>query len=172
MQPILDVYWDTIYASMQTSALPEKNVTIDIDVRPFLELPVYTQEVVAPVEYKLPENSFGIRTIILSGAGESLVMRLGGGSEHSVELICGAAKWEYNKVSHCPIIPAMFLGDLAVGVPVEIAASWGSDGVRLRIAMQFVTTPHGLIFDFDRLKRTLTISRTIDHGAVPVILSY
>lgn len=69
------------------------------------------------------------------------------------------------------MIPVEFLGFLALGIPAEIAAAWGSDGGKIRVAMQFVTTPHGLVFDFGE-DRTLTVSRTLDRGAAPVVIKY
>jgi CubicO group peptidase (beta-lactamase class C family) len=168
-QDVINVYWDTVYASMSDKVMPAKECKNEI--KPFQELPERSCKTIEHFGFKLPANQFGINSISIDSAGDDLILRLGGVSERSVELVCGAGKWEYNKIPHCPLIPAAFLAELAVGVYAEIAAAWGTNDGNLRIAMQFVTTPHGLVFDVELNSRTLKISRTLDRGANPTVLS-
>ena len=166
MQPILDAYWDTIFASMSDHVLSEPaTIKYDLSARPCSELPVYSGEHIAPVTYHIDDNFTGITEISLKSAGDNLILKLGGGIEKSIEIICGAGKWEYNHFDHCPMSPTQFVGPLAIGIRADIAAAWGSDGQKLIVKLRFVSTPHENILEFDRAAGKLAIMKSVDKGS-------
>ncbi len=169
LQGILDVFWDTIFASLSDEALPESDGSEDIAVRPYQTLPD-GDEAFEDVSFTAEDNPEQIAGLTLRHAGDALALTLTGKLEHSIELICTRGRWEYNRFSHCPITPTAFLANTAIGVPAEIAASYGVKDGHLTAALQFVTTPHGMTLDIDFAAKTLTVSRTISRGqADPVI---
>lgn len=172
MGKIAEIYWDTVLASMEkhSEPLPPDFAKYDTAAQAFMLPPVYAGGYIAPMKFTLPENKLNLSGISLRSAGEALVIKLYSDNVHAVELICGGGKWEYSHISHCPLVPAEFIGELAVGIPAEIAAAWGSDGGNIHISMQFVSTPHGLKFEFDLKNGVLTVLRTLDRGEKPVIL--
>lgn len=165
MQVILDIFWNTIFASMKDEPLPEASVQYDTAVRPCMLPPVYSGEHVAPVTYHIEKNFTDISGISLMSAGENLILRVGGGLEKSVEIVCGAGRWEYNHFDNCPMTPTQFVGSLAIGIKADIAAAWGSVGDKLTIRLRFVSTPHGFDLEFCRKEGRLFICKSIDKGA-------
>ncbi|MBQ8508890.1 MAG: serine hydrolase [Clostridia bacterium] len=157
MQPLLDAYWDTIYASMSDSPLPP-SAPCDTQAHPFCELPEGSCELPAPIEGKLPTNPFGLSSIAVRQGVNGLILTLRG--ENTAEVICGGGRWEYNHVSHCPITPGGFLGQLSIGKMARIAASYACADGHVKIALQFVSLPHGMILDLT--PESLTVTRTID----------
>ncbi len=161
MQAILDAYWETIFAAMSDEPLPEATVKYDIAAVPCSSLPIVSGEHIECESYKISANATGITDITLESIGDELIAKLGG--EHSaVEVTCGAGRWEYNHFDHCPISPTRFVGELAIGIPADIAAAWGSENGRLTIRMRFVSTPHELCFEFDRKEGKVYLSRSLD----------
>lgn len=164
MQAVLDIYWETVFASMSDSPLPEPTVKYDISAHPFALPPVYLGGHIAPVGYRVSDNFTFINEFRLSSAGDKLALRLGGKFGHSVELICGAGEWEYNHFDSFPMSPTQFVGELAPGIRADIAAAWNGSEDKPEIRLQFVSTPHGMTMTFDRKAGKLTIAKTLDHG--------
>lgn len=165
MQSILDIYWDTVFAGMKDQPLPEPTVKYETEVKPFMIPPVYSGESIQPTIYHIDKNFTDISEISLRSVGENLILKLGGGIEKSVEIVCGAGEWEYNHFDNCPMSPTQLFGSLAIGIKADIAAAWGSAGDRLVIRLCFVSTPHGFEFEFRRTEGKLFISKTLDKGA-------
>ena len=165
MQAILDVYWDTIFASMSGYTLSEPATTkYDTAARPCSLIPVFTGEHISPATYHIEKNFTDITEISLRSAGEKLILKLGGGLEKAVEIVCGAGEWEYNHFDHCPMTPTEFVGTLAIGIRADIMAAWGSDGDKLTVKLRFVSTPHEIILEFDRAAGKLAIMKSLDKG--------
>ncbi|MCI8388068.1 MAG: serine hydrolase [Clostridiales bacterium] len=171
MEKVLDIYWDTIHASMSDSPLPELSASCDIQLPPAAELPEHSDISIVPEKYKLSENRFGITDISLRIVDDILLMKLYGEHICAVEIACGNGRWEYNKISVCPLIPAAFLDVLAYGVRAEIAAAYGEKDGMIHISLQFVSTPHGMTIDIDQNKRSFVITRRLNHDVAPIELT-
>lgn len=165
MQSILDVYWDTVFSGMKDHPITLPAVKYDTEVRPYMVLPVYSDESIKPIVYHIDSNFTDIREISLRSAGENLILKIGGGIEKSIEIVCGAGEWEYNHFDNCPFRATQLLGELSVGIKADIAAAWGSEGDRLVIKLCFVSTPHGFDIEFRRAEGELLISKTLDKGS-------
>ena len=149
MQDLMDLYWDKIYSTISDGPIPMKLIECDISAHPFMEIP-QGQSAVPSRKIKLKDNPYCISALEAAPCDGGLSLKITGSDTHSTQLVCGYGKWEYNKVIHCPIRP--YLGQLddgEIGGPAEIAASYASCGDKLIVALDFVTSPHGM---------TLTIS--------------
>lgn len=146
-QRILDIFWDTIYASMSDRPLPERSCFIDTSCAPALDLPVVCGVDISPVTYRLAENPFGLSSIGYEKVGSELILTVVGTSGQKIEIVCGGGKFEYNHYDSCPMAPTQFVGHLARGIRADIAAAYGDDG-GVSVALQFVSTPHGFVFRF------------------------
>lgn len=162
MQQILDLYWDTIFVSMSDSQLAEPTIKYDIEARPCSTLPICDGRHISEVTYNIDKNFTDIRKISLKSAGDELIVKLGGGSEYAVEVVCGNGRWEYNHFDNCPMSPTHFVGELAIGIKADIAASWGSDGNVITVKLRFVSTPHEITFEFDFANDKLYISESLN----------
>ena len=157
MQPILDAYYATILASMSDAALPA-SAPCDVAVRPFVEPPEGSFHLSAPIAGHVGENPFGLTAIAVREEADGLMLTLTG--KGTVEVPCGAGEWEYTDYAHFPITPGGFLSGHYVGTPARIAASWAESDGRVKIILQFVTSPHGLILELDG--DGLTVEKTLD----------
>ena len=97
--------------------------------------------------------------------GAELILTVVGSSGQKIEVVCGAGKWEYNHFDSCPMAPTGFVGHLACGIRADIAASYGDDD-GISVALQFVSTPHGVVFRFG--KDSLSAYYPADNRSVEV----
>lgn len=164
-QRILDIFWETIYASMSDRPLPERSCVIDTACAPVLVPPVIRGSDIAPVMYRLGENQFRLSAFVYEKVGSELILTVVGASGQKIEVVCGAGKWEYNHFDSCPMAPTGFVGHLACGIRADIAAAYGDDD-GISVALQFVSTPHGVVFRFG--KDSLSVYYPADNRSVEV----
>lgn len=162
MQCILDAYWETIFASMSDTPLPEPSVKYDIDAAPCSIPPIVSGEHISPITYRIAENPTRVTELSLESIGERLLVKLRSEHGRAIEITCGAGSWEYNHFDHCPISPTQFVSSLAIGIPADIAAAWGSERGQLIIRLRFVSTPHELCFEIDKDTGRVILRRSLD----------
>ncbi len=170
MQAILNAYYDTILDGMKDEPIRESEAAYDLSARPFAICPTFNGGHVERCEYHVSDSFTGLTKLSLESVGERLLARFYG-KGGAIEVIFGAGEWEYNRVRFCPISPTTLFGNLAFAIPAEIAASWALEDGKILLRMQFVSTPHGMDFLVDLDSGKLTILRTIDRKANPIVLN-
>ncbi len=167
LQRVLDIYWETIFASM--SDRPLAAAASDVTkIPPFSAPPTGSSPRLEPVSYRLSKNDFGLDKITLSTSGDELILGCHSQGERAVELVLGHNRWEYNKLQHCPILPSTFISRLSSGVAAEVAAAWAARAGKLYVTLQFVTTPHALELVIDPTGGSLSLTRSLQRGQTPV----
>ncbi|MBE6611542.1 MAG: serine hydrolase [Ruminococcaceae bacterium] len=164
MQKVLDIYWETILASMTDGINPVKG-EFDMSAQPFMPLPTGTADAHAR-QIKLDSNRFGIKAMNIRPCGNGLAVTLTGPEKYSSEIVCGFGAWEYNRLEHNPIAPNQFLSAVQLGAPTEIAASYAMDGGILKLRLVFLSSPHGIMLDIG--EKSLSLTATLDRKPTEV----
>ncbi len=160
LQRVLDIYWETIFASMSDHPLEAGKAEI-AHIEPFCKLPDGNPRKISAISYGLGKNDLELDRITLETSGDELILGCHSTHERAIEIVCGSGRWEYNKFAHCPILPSTFISQLSSGIKAEIAASWAYRDNKLYIELQFVSTPHGLELVIDTEAGRLTAYRSL-----------
>ncbi len=160
MQPILDAYYDTVLASMSDTPL-EPEALCDMAAHPYILPPEGSFDLPSPIMGEVEANPFGLKKIGVRTESDGLILTLTGAG--TVEVPCGAGEWEYTDYAHFPITPGGFLAPHYIGAPARIASAWAVQDGRVKIILQFVSSPHGLIFVLD--DGGVTVEKTLDHAS-------